>query len=410
MKARTRSLVPVLVLALVDGTLALTARGLTRGAVAAVLAPGTPTVRAVAVSQGQIDAAESRYRAIQAEIETKQRQLESIQQRSAEIADRVLEANAALEATRAKLTETQARLEQARRAYDERVALLEARAREAFMRGGAGSDLDFLLSSSSLADLSDRLEFVDRVTASDADIATQVENLKAQLSETARQLQRLQARQQGVYDDLRDQQLALQQQFDAQQSLIDDIKAKREEAAQTISKLKRERRQQLAAEVAAEFAATTASSASVPGGIFSTCPVGQPRAFGDDFGAPRYAGGFHLHMGNDILAPEGTPIYAPFDGVASESSNPLGGLSVNVRGAAGYVYNAHLSALGTLGPVHAGEVVGYVGDSGDAQGGPTHDHFEWHPDAVPQHWPASSYGYSVIDGAVNPHPLLERVC
>ena len=376
-------------------------------AVSVVLAPGVPAAPAAAVTQAQINGAESRYRALQQEIASMQRQLQAIQARSAEVADKVLSANATLEATKGKLLETQARLAQARRTYDARVQLLADRAREAFIRGGAGSNLDFLLSSQSLADFTDRLEFVDRVTASDADIATQVENLKTQLGENVRELQRLQSRQQAIYNDLRDQQLLLEQQFQQQQALIDDIKAKREEAAATIAKLKRKQRQELAA----QFAATTgASSASVGNGIFATCPVGQPRAFGDDFGAPRYSGGFHLHMGNDILAPMGTPIYAPFDGVASESSNPLGGLSVNVRGAAGYVYNAHLSALGQLGPVHAGQIVGYVGDSGDAQGGPTHDHFEWHPDAIPQNWPASSYGYSVIDGAVNPHPLLEQVC
>lgn len=143
---------------------------------------------------------------------------------------------------------------------------------------------------------------------------------------------------------------------------------------------------------------------------FSLCPVDPPRSYSDDFGAPRYSGGYHPHQGNDILAPLGTPIRSPFDGTASVSSNDLGGNAVTVQGSAGYVYNAHLSAFGTLGAVSAGTVIGYVGNTGDAAGGPTHDHFEWHPDVIPANPWVSPYGFSVINGAIDPYPLLNAVC
>ena len=82
-----------------------------------------------------------------------------------------------------------------------------------------------------------------------------------------------------------------------------------------------------------------------------------------------------------MLAPMGASIVAPFDGTAETSSNHIGGQAVEVFGEFGYVYNAHLSAFGQLGPVEAGDVIGYVGATGNA-GGP-HDHFEWHPDNGP---------------------------
>lgn len=115
-------------------------------------------------------------------------------------------------------------------------------------------------------------------------------------------------------------------------------------------------------------------------GIFRYCPVDGPVSFSDGFGyaIPHRKGvPAHIHQGIDMMASEGQPIVAPFDGVAESGHNWLGGNAVYVRGENGYVYNAHLSAYGKLGEVKAGDVIGYVGATGDA-GGP-HDHFEWHP-------------------------------
>jgi murein DD-endopeptidase MepM/ murein hydrolase activator NlpD len=81
-----------------------------------------------------------------------------------------------------------------------------------------------------------------------------------------------------------------------------------------------------------------------------------------------------------------------------------------VYGSEGYVYNAHLDRYGTLGTVSAGTVIGYVGDSGDARGGPTHDHFEWHPNLIPAHPYRSVYGVSVIGDAIDAYPYLNEVC
>jgi murein DD-endopeptidase MepM/ murein hydrolase activator NlpD len=148
--------------------------------------------------------------------------------------------------------------------------------------------------------------------------------------------------------------------------------------------------------VGAAFA-SPALSATTPviAGVLEVCPVDQPHSYTDDFGAPRWAGGYHPHEGNDIFAPQGTPIRAPFDGLAVAAPNALGGRAVIVYGDAGYVYNAHLSEYGALGRVSTGTIIGYVGNSGDAINGAPHDHFEWHPD----------------DGeAVDPFPYLNAVC
>jgi murein DD-endopeptidase MepM/ murein hydrolase activator NlpD len=128
---------------------------------------------------------------------------------------------------------------------------------------------------------------------------------------------------------------------------------------------------------------------------FKRCPVDGPNTVADNFGVMVRLPGVpvHVHQGNDIGAATGTPILAPFDGMATASSSELGGLEVRVQGSRGYVYNAHLASYGQLGSVRMGAVIGYVGSTGDATA--PHDHFEWHPGN---------------GGAVDPHALLAVVC
>ncbi len=142
----------------------------------------------------------------------------------------------------------------------------------------------------------------------------------------------------------------------------------------------------------------------------ATCPVVGPVHGWDSFGAPRFAGGYHPHAGIDVMAPEGAPIVAPFPGFAVATPNRLGGNAVEVIGGQGFVYNAHLSRYGRLGRVQTGDVIGYVGNTGDARGGPPHDHFEWHPNVMPSHPWVSPYGDTTIGGAVDPFVFLREVC
>ncbi len=129
--------------------------------------------------------------------------------------------------------------------------------------------------------------------------------------------------------------------------------------------------------------------------IFRYCPVAGPVDVADNFGVLVDIPGVpqHIHQGNDMMAASGTPIVAPFDGTAVATGNELGGQAVDVYGALGHVYNAHLSSYGQLGAVKAGTVIGYVGTTGDATS--PHDHFEWHPNDGP---------------AVDPHEYLMAVC
>jgi murein DD-endopeptidase MepM/ murein hydrolase activator NlpD len=141
----------------------------------------------------------------------------------------------------------------------------------------------------------------------------------------------------------------------------------------------------------------------------SLCPVAGTVNYADDFGQPRYVGGYHPHWGNDIIAPRDREIRAPFGGLAvAHTDDWLGGNYVTVVGPKGYVRNAHLDRFGTLGYVKTGTVIGFVGDTGDAQ--ITHDHFEWHPWVLPSPLHRAPSGFSRVMDAIDPFPFLVQVC
>jgi murein DD-endopeptidase MepM/ murein hydrolase activator NlpD len=166
-----------------------------------------------------------------------------------------------------------------------------------------------------------------------------------------------------------------------------------------------ERQEQLAAEQAAAAAAATSPGASargggapvvlgIPSGGF-LCPVAGSRAFTNDWGMARSGG--RRHQGTDILSPRGTPVVASVGGTVRGHSSSLGGVSYYLEGDDGATYfGTHLDSLsGARGRVEQGTVLGYVGNSGNARGGPTHLHFEIHPGG---------------GSPTNPYPTLSRSC
>jgi len=356
------------------------------------------TPSANAITHQKVLAAKAEVHRLLTRVADAKKQLTTLQTQLATVSDELLTAQDQYDQIVAQLLVTQNKVKETQATLDDVQARLDARAEDVFI-GGTTSNLDFILGATSLANLSDRLEFSDALQQSDADLAQQVQNAKNELLYQKKQQLQLERKQRDVVATLKQKRAEVNANFQRQQGLLDQIHSDLTAARKTFLKYSKEWKKQLAASLGVGNAS----------GILKVCPVGQPRAFSDGFGAPRYTGGFHLHAGVDILAPFGTPIYAPFDGNAVRGYNSLGGYAVYVYGSQGYVYNAHLSSYGTLGHVSAGTVIGYVGSTGDA-GTTNHDHFEWHPNVIPSNWPQSAYGYSVIGDAVNPYPLLVAAC
>ena len=133
-------------------------------------------------------------------------------------------------------------------------------------------------------------------------------------------------------------------------------------------------------------------------------PVYGESSYSDTYGAMRgdVSGGWH--HGDDIFAALGAPILAVAHGtVFSVGWNKVGGWRLWLRDDRGWeYYYAHLSAYSPLAVngavVNAGDVLGFVGNTGDAQGTPFHLHFEVHPVQL------LGLGY---DGAVDPTKYLD---
>jgi murein DD-endopeptidase MepM/ murein hydrolase activator NlpD len=128
-------------------------------------------------------------------------------------------------------------------------------------------------------------------------------------------------------------------------------------------------------------------------------PVCGKVTWSDTFGQPRSGG--RTHAGQDIMAPKMRPVVAAFDGVVwlGRPARPNGHWSLTLRGDNGWTANyMHLNndtpgtddgqgtdelafAPGLTSGTHvrAGQLLGYVGDSGNAEDTAPHLHFELRP-------------------------------
>jgi murein DD-endopeptidase MepM/ murein hydrolase activator NlpD len=245
---------------------------------------------------------------------------------------------------------------------------LNDRNREVYIEG-PGAPLLYLLTATSAVEATDRLSLINEMNRRDELLAARVEENAERLSRARAEYLRLQRARQLALQQLEVQRVELRKKFRLSERMFDKLKLHKEDVLLVIQKYR----------------------------PFGVCPVQGPHAIADGFGIWVHRtperGGDHVHQGDDIMSPYGTPIVAPFPGTAVAVPNKLGGKAVNVYGEFGYVYNAHMSRYGQLGPVETGDVIGYVGNTGNTDA--NHVHFEWHPN----------------DGdAADPYPFLMKVC
>ena len=154
---------------------------------------------------------------------------------------------------------------------------------------------------------------------------------------------------------------------------------------------KKERDKEFAARAKALFAPLSGMTLAMP--VVGVLPYDLSNSWGDS-----RDGGRRKHKGIDIFAPKGTGIVAVTDGIISYiGEQPKGGLCLWLATENGTsFYYAHLDrwapGLYEGMEVRSGDLLGYVGNTGNAKTTPPHLHF----------------GVNDNDEMVNPYPILTK--
>jgi murein DD-endopeptidase MepM/ murein hydrolase activator NlpD len=343
-----------------EATTTAPSRRVIRSALALLVSAAAVTaIPAWADTGSELEAAEDRLDAAEGELE---RVTGLWQETEARLA-RARDAAAAAASEIDRLGDELARI---RKSLNDRVAA-------AFMSGGSFS-IGAVLTSDSIEDATDRLQYTQSVVQGDADLATRV-------AVTTEELRRQEAR---LRQAARQEAQAVAE-LEAQRAAID-------ERVQQLNDVVQELEAELRADRLSLFGG--GGSVSITGtGAIQTCPVAGNTSFVDSFGWPRPGG--RSHQGIDMIAAAGTPVVAVTSGNARSASSVLGGLGVVLEHDSGgdWTFYAHLSRYGTMGHVAAGTVIGYVGSTGTTT--VNHLHFEYHPSG---------------GAAVNPYGALLAVC
>jgi murein DD-endopeptidase MepM/ murein hydrolase activator NlpD len=281
----------------------------------------------------------------------------------------------ALDETEVALGKTKTQIADTERELEEASARLNARAADMYRTGDVAA-ISFLVNAASYEELLTRWEYMRRIGVTDADAVAEVKALNDRLEAQQAELEATRTKQAAAVKDLRSQRDSLQRK-------LASVRGKYEAARAQLDRARSRGR------------ARPAGIAAMPGGTGMTFPVAGANYYSDTWGASR-SGGRRSHKGTDIMAANGTPCVAVTDGTVSASSSGLGGLSLWLSGSNGWTYYyAHLSGYAVKsGSVRAGQVIGYVGSTGNARGGSPHLHFEMHPGG---------------GGAVNPYPYLRAM-
>lgn len=278
-------------------------------------------------------------------------------------------------------------------------------------RDGDAYFFEVVLGTRSFRDLITRLGYLVKLNERQADILQSTKRLRDLVRERRDELNIEKDGQRRTISALELKQSEIQRLLVLQQELIGTLD-------QDIKDLQHEQREkeELKARLAAEATARQRQVGGWPEDlvidIVFPVPASYAGSYINDWGYAR-AGNPAGHQGTDIFGLKGTPLIAVADGIIGDQfgDSRIGGFRLHVIDAQGVdYYYAHLNndtpgtddglggATAAYAPgiapgvrVRAGQIIGYMGDSGDAEPTPPHVHF----------------GITVNDEWVRPFPFLQ---
>ncbi len=300
-----------------------------------------------------------------------ERQLSALQAELNRLTSELNRTQSRIAAVEAKIESNQRQLEAAEAEYQKWKGILSNRI-VAIYKEGNSLALDVLLECEDFDTFLNSYDFMSRIGNHDAEAIDAARNLMAEIKSRRAELESAKAEYQSYYRSLQSQRSAIQSKLNEQKALLAGLD------------------REVAALLSSRYRGSSGGGGWNIGPVNGLYfPVAGPHSFVNDWGAPRAVG--RTHKGCDVMANYGTPCVAITSGVVEQRSGGNAGLYIALHGDNGHLYYyMHLQGFAASGRVRAGQVIGYVGDTGNARGCP-HLHFEWHP----------NHG-----GPVNPYPLL----
>jgi peptidoglycan LD-endopeptidase LytH len=243
-------------------------------------------------------------------------------------------------------------------------------------RGGSVIIDDLIGGDGDVMDAARRATMLDRVNARGNEAIDQLAGITSELHRRDSLLRDAIKRQEKALRDLKEREARTARAVDDAQSAEQALRARlvAEKRASEFAARVAQARAEARAQLGDTGGGGGRAGQIIVGGSW-VCPVQGAVSFRDDFGEPRSGG--RSHKGNDMFAATGTPIVAATNGSVFFQGDPLGGNAAYVNGNGNTYYYAHLDDyVGGARAVQAGELIGHVGSSGNADGGAAHLHFE----------------------------------
>ncbi|MDQ1430412.1 MAG: hypothetical protein QOF40_1014 [Actinomycetota bacterium] len=281
-----------------------------------------------------------------------QDRLDGVRTEATALSAKISDAQTAQAKLEAEIADAEAQIPQLRARGAELKIQVKERAAQLYMRHGNVANFESAMNAQNAEDALRAAHLTDSIGTHDLDLAKELRDTAARLA--AREA------------DLKDQRAELEKTIASLAPLNDLLQKKLQVASDAYDRMH-----------ALMVDGVTKKGLDVNTGA-TECPVKGVVVFTDDFGEPRPGG---PHPGIDMGALTGTPVVAVVGGLARHDISAGGGNGVWLTGLdhMSYYY-AHFSKYeGDGGLVNAGDVIGYVGSTGNSTG--PHLHFEVHPGA-----------------------------